>query len=128
MISGLDVHYRPDGDHHPMVGRRVPDLELKTRTGAVRCHELLHDAKGLLLKLGTTSRIDLPSPSERVKHVVGTCPGPWDLPIIGAVETPSSLLIRPDGYVAWAGTDDNEDGFQEALQAWFGITTTTTLR
>jgi 3-(3-hydroxy-phenyl)propionate hydroxylase len=119
MISGLDIHYRPDGDHHPMVGRRVPDLEMKTANGAARVYEYLHDAKALLLDLDTTSHVD-PSPwSERVKHIVGTCPGPWELPIVGAVETPSALLIRPDGYVAWAGTG-TDDGLRDALTTWFG--------
>jgi 3-(3-hydroxy-phenyl)propionate hydroxylase len=120
MISGLDVHYPSDGDHHPMVGRRVPDLAVEMKNVTVRCHHLLHDATAILLDLDTASRIELRSRSERVRHVVGTCSGPWELPVIGTVEDPSALLIRPDGYVAWAGTDGNVHGLQEALQTWFG--------
>lgn len=123
MISGLDIHYRPDGDHHPIVGRRVPDLQMETADGAARLYEHLHDAKALLLDLDTTAHIDLGPWSERVKHVAATCPGPWELPIIGAVETPSALLIRPDGYVAWAGTGTDE-GLPEALTTWFGAAST----
>ncbi len=128
MISGLDIHYAADGDHHPLVGRRVPDLEVQTQNGTLRCHELLHDAKAILLQLGTIPLIDLRSWSERLAHVVGSCSGPWELPIIGTIKAPSALLIRPDGYVAWTGTDDNEDGLQEALETWLGPATSTTRR
>jgi 2-polyprenyl-6-methoxyphenol hydroxylase-like FAD-dependent oxidoreductase len=119
MISGLDIHYRPDVDHHPIVGRRVPDLKMTTANGAARVYGHLHDAKALLLDLDTTARVDLSPWSERVTHIVGTCRGPWELPIVGTVETPSALLIRPDGYVAWAGTG-TYDGLHEALTTWFG--------
>ena len=119
VISGLDIHYRPDGNRHPIVGRRVPDLELQTANRTARVYEYLHDAKALLIDLEATSRVDPSRWNGRVKHVVGTCQGPWELPIVGTVEPPSALLVRPDGYVAWAGAGGDE-GLHEALTAWFG--------
>jgi len=122
MISGLDISYSADGDHHPVVGRRVPDHQVKTAHGSKRVYDHLHDAKGLLLDLEAPSGFD-PSPwSERVKHIVGTSPDPWELPIVGTVEAPSALLVRPDGHVAWAGTG-TYDGLEEALSTWFGAAT-----
>lgn len=123
IISGLDIYYLPDGDHHPMVGRRAPDLQMTTAPGAASLYEHLHGAKALLLDLDTTSHIDLGPWSNRVEHITATCPGPWELPIVGAVEAPSALLIRPDGYVAWAGTG-TDDGMREALTIWFGAAST----
>jgi 3-(3-hydroxy-phenyl)propionate hydroxylase len=122
MISGLDISYSADGDHHPVVGRRMPDHQVKTAHGSKRVYNHLHDAKGLLLDLEAPSGFD-PSPwSERVKHIVGTSPDPWELPIVGTVEAPSAVLVRPDGHVAWAGTG-TYDGLEEALSTWFGAAT-----
>jgi 2-polyprenyl-6-methoxyphenol hydroxylase-like FAD-dependent oxidoreductase len=122
MISGLDIRYHPDVDHHPMVGRRVPDVELETADGTTSVYEQIHDANALLIDLESRSDLDVSLWSARVKHIVGTSPGPWELPIVGTVQPPSALLVRPDGYVAWAGTGTS-DGFHEALTTWFGAPT-----
>ena len=44
--------------------------------------------------------------------------GDWVLPVIGAVSAPTAVLTRPDGYVAWVGTDTSV-GLQEAISYWF---------
>jgi 2-polyprenyl-6-methoxyphenol hydroxylase-like FAD-dependent oxidoreductase len=110
--SGLDIHYDL-GDGHPLLGRRMPDLELD---GAQRVYELLHDARPLLLNLGERGRFDTAS---GVKCVDATYDGEWELPVLGAVTAPSAVLIRPDGYVAWVGGGD-DDGLAHALTTWFG--------
>jgi 3-(3-hydroxy-phenyl)propionate hydroxylase len=117
MISGLDVHYEL-GDGHELLGRRMPDLDLMTAGGAVRVFELLRDARGILLNLGEP----LPSASawsDRVTSIDADHDGSWELPILGEVEAPAAVLVRPDGYVAWVG-DGTDAGLHDALTAWFG--------
>jgi hypothetical protein len=53
-----------------------------------------------------------------------TCFGTWELPVIGAVTDPTAVLIRPDGYVAWAG-DGTDLRLSDALTTWFGPPTST---
>lgn len=118
MIAGLDIHYGPAGSH-PMVGRRVPDLDLITIDGSTRIYEQLHRADPLLITLGPATRPDTEAWADRIRHIDATSPGAWELPVIGAVEPPAALLVRPDGYVAWAGTD-TADGLTAALSTWFG--------
>ena len=50
MLSGLDIHYDL-GEGHPLLGRRMPDLDLVTAAGPLRVFTLLHDARPLLLNL-----------------------------------------------------------------------------
>jgi 2-polyprenyl-6-methoxyphenol hydroxylase-like FAD-dependent oxidoreductase len=114
MISGLDVHYDL-GDGHPLLGRRMPDLDLTTADGAVRVFDLLHDARGVLLSLGGPLSFN----SERVAVTDATYTGDWELPVIGRVEAPAAVLVRPDGYVAWVG-DGTDAGLHDAVKAWFG--------
>jgi 2-polyprenyl-6-methoxyphenol hydroxylase-like FAD-dependent oxidoreductase len=114
MISGLDVHYDL-GDGHPLLGRRMPDLDLTTADGAVRVFDLLHDARGVLLSLGGPLSFN----SERVAVTDATYEGDWELPVIGRVEAPAAVLVRPDGYVAWVG-DGTDAGLHDAVKAWFG--------
>ena len=118
MMSGLDVHYDL-GEGHPLLGRRMPDLDLLTDSGPRRVFSLLHQARPLLLNLGEPGRLDIRPWAERVPLIDASTDGPWELPVIGAVTAPSALLIRPDGYVAWVG-DGTPAGLAEALTTWFG--------
>ncbi len=118
IISGLDIHYDL-GEGHPLLGRRMPDLDLVTAGGQLRVFELLHDAKPVLLNLGEPRSIDITPWSDRVQLVDAECTGPWELPVLGAVTAPTAVLIRPDGYVAWVA-DPADSGLPAALSKWFG--------
>jgi 3-(3-hydroxy-phenyl)propionate hydroxylase len=118
IISGLDIHYDL-GQGHPLLGRRMPDLDLVTADGPLRVFELLHDAKPVLLNLGEPGGFDLTPWADRVKLIEAEYVGPWELPVLGAVTAPAAVVIRPDGYVAWVG-DRTHLGLPEALTTWFG--------
>jgi len=118
IISGLDIHYDL-GEGHPLLGRRMPDLDLVTANGALRVFELLHDAKPVLLNLGEPGGFDITPWAERVQLIDATYVGTWELPVLGEVSAPAAVLIRPDGYVVWVG-DGADSGLREALTTWFG--------
>ncbi len=118
MMSGLDVHYEL-GAGHPLLGRRMPDLDLVTDTGSRRVFTLLHAAKPVLLNLGDPDALDIAAWADRVRWINAQYTGAWELPVLGAVAAPSAVLIRPDGYVAWVG-EGTDDGLPEALTKWFG--------
>jgi len=118
MLSGLDVHYDL-GDGHPLVGRRMPDLDLETTAGPTRVFTLLHDARPVLLNLGEPGGFDLAPWADRVRRVDARYDGEWELPVLGAVTAPPAALIRPDGYVAWTG-DLADAELPRTLSTWFG--------
>ena len=118
LISGLDIHYDL-GEGHPLLGRRMPDLDLVTADGPLRVFELLHDARPVLLHLGEPVGFDIAPWADRVQLISAEYVGPWELPVLGAVSAPTTVLIRPDGYVAWVG-DGTDAGLAEALSTWFG--------
>jgi 2-polyprenyl-6-methoxyphenol hydroxylase-like FAD-dependent oxidoreductase len=121
MISGLDVAYDL-GKGHPLLGRRMPDLDLETADGPVRVFELLHRAMPVLLNFGGAGGLDLTAWADRVQFIDATYAGRWELPVIGEVSAPTAVLIRPDGHVAWAG-DLSDAGLPDALKMWFGALT-----
>jgi 3-(3-hydroxy-phenyl)propionate hydroxylase len=116
--SGLDVHYDL-GEGHPLLGRRMPDLDLVTDNGPLRVFTLLHQARPVLLNLGELGGFNISPWADRVPMVEAKYVGTWELPAIGAVTAPSAVLIRPDGYVAWVG-DGAQSGFVNGLTTWFG--------
>jgi 3-(3-hydroxy-phenyl)propionate hydroxylase len=118
MIAGLDVAYDL-GEGHPLLGRRMPDLDLATADGTVRVFSLLHDAKPVLLNLGAPGGFDIAPWADRVQLIDAEYVGLWELPVLGAVTAPTAVLIRPDGHVAWVG-DGTDTGLRDALTTWFG--------
>ena len=117
-MSGLDIHYEL-GEGHPLLGRRMPDLDLVTADGAVRVFTLLHDAHGVLLNFGEPFACDTSPWADRVVAIDADYGGDWELPVLGQVAAPAAVLIRPDGYVAWVG-DGTDTGLRDALTRWFG--------
>ncbi|GAA5119980.1 FAD-dependent monooxygenase [Pseudonocardia adelaidensis] len=113
LMAGADLHYpaRFDGPAHPLTRRWAPDLPLRVDGRETRVAELLRAARPVLLDLA--GRADLTAAArgwtDRVDVVTATTPEP----------PADALLVRPDGYVAWAGEHD-ADGLRQALGAWFG--------
>ena len=121
MISALDIHYDL-GEGHPLLGRRMPDLDVRTAHGPTRVFTLLHDARPVLLNLGEPDGFDISPWANRVRLVDATHAGVWELPVLGEVAAPSAVLIRPDGHVAWAGALTDPE-LHRALATWFGPAT-----
>ena len=121
MMSGLDIQYHL-GDGHPLLGRRMPDLDLVTADGPVRVFSLLRRARPVLLDLAWAGTLDAEPWADRVQLVEARSDGPWELPALGPVPAPSAVLVRPDGYVAWVG-DESRRGLSDALTTWFGAPT-----
>ncbi|ARM12320.1 MULTISPECIES: FAD-dependent monooxygenase [Rhizobium] len=117
-MSGLALRYDL-GEGHPLLGRRMPDLDLVTPDGSIRVFALLREARPVLLNLAATGSLDIAPWSGRVRLVQASYGGPWELPALGAVSAPSAVLIRPDGYVAWVG-EGTQDGLYDAMITWFG--------
>lgn len=139
-MSGLDIRYDL-GEGHPLLGRRMPDLDLSTDGGPRTVYSLLHAAAPVLLDLerprapdrsGSAPREpsspgsvlpELPTPDTAqpggLRRVRGRYDGTWQLPVVGEVPAPAAVLIRPDGHVAWVG-DGTTYGLAGALTRWCG--------
>ncbi|OBG17930.1 MULTISPECIES: hypothetical protein [Mycobacterium avium complex (MAC)] len=116
--TGLDIQYDL-GNGHPLLGHRMPDLDLLTPTGPLRLFTLLHDARAVLLNLGTPWDFDISSWAHRVKAIDAEYAGPWEIPVLGEVTAPEAVLVRPDGYIAWVG-DGTDTGLHAALTTRLG--------
>ncbi len=117
-ILGLDVYYDL-GEGHPLLGRRMPDLDLITAGDPLRLFTLLHNARPVLINFGEAGAFDITPWADRVPSIDAKYAGTWELPVIGEVAAPAAVLVRPDGYVAWVG-DLTQVGLADALTTWFG--------
>jgi 2-polyprenyl-6-methoxyphenol hydroxylase-like FAD-dependent oxidoreductase len=117
-MSGLDIRYDL-GEGHPLLGRRMPDIDLVTTNGPLRLFSLLHDARPVLLNLGEPASFNITAWANRVQLIDAAHAGTWELPAIGTVPAPTAVLVRPDGYVAWVG-DSTQPGLADVLTTWFG--------
>ncbi|MCS5496104.1 FAD-dependent monooxygenase [Cnuibacter physcomitrellae] len=116
LIHGLDVAYAAPEGAHPLVGRRMPDLDLVVDGDVVRMYSLLHHARPVLVDLGAGAQLG--AWSGRVDRVEAAYSGAWRLPVLGEVAAPTAVLVRPDGHVAWVG--DGVEPLEGALTRWFG--------
>ncbi|MFB7300813.1 FAD-dependent monooxygenase [Streptomyces rubiginosohelvolus] len=118
MVSGLEVRYGTDGEGHPLLGRRVPPVELDTPDGVSTTFRFLHDGRGVLFDLTGAAelRASLAGWAGRVDVVTASPREGSD----GSLDGAAALLVRPDGHVAWAGGLSERDGLTEALGRWFG--------
>jgi hypothetical protein len=120
LMYGLDTRYDTGtGNPPPIVGQWAPDLALATPAGASTVAELLRPARGVLLDLtgnGSPAK-DWSGWADRVDIITAHCAAP----------PAPALLIRPDGYTAWAGsiTGQGNQGLRQALTTWFGTPQTT---
>lgn len=117
-LSGLGIHY-DFGEGHPLLGRRMPDLDIVVGNDTVRVFSFLHNARPVLINFGETGDIDVAPWMDRVQSIDAKYDGRWELPAIGTVTAPTAVLIRPDGYVAWVG-EKTDFGLVDALTKWFG--------
>jgi hypothetical protein len=122
IMAGLDVRY-DFGEGHPLLGHRMPDLDLVTGDGVVRVFALLHDARAVFVNLGEPGAYDISPWADRVRAIDARYDGTWELPAIGGVASPTAALIRPDGYVAWVA-DRSPIDLTDALTTWFGASRT----
>jgi hypothetical protein len=97
----------------------MPDLEVQTADGPTRVFTLLHAARPVLCNFGAPGGFDVSPWERRVRWVDARYDGEWVLPVIGAVDAPDAVLVRPDGYVTWAG-DLADPELPRALTTWFG--------
>lgn len=118
MLCGLDIHYDL-GEGHPLLGRRMPDLDLATSDGTLRVYSLLHDARPVLINFSEAGELDIAPWADRIRSIDARYEGAWELPAIGEVVAPAAVLIRPDGHVAWVG-NGTDQGLRDALATWFG--------
>lgn len=125
LLAGSDTRYDVGDDHH-LSGRLVPDFSVTTDGTRMRIADLLHTARPLLID-GTgvaaavaeewRDRIEIVSGAITLtesNRSVDTASGP------DIASTPAAMLLRPDGYVAWAADDASADGLHRALTRWFG--------
>ncbi|WFU75353.1 FAD-dependent monooxygenase [Bradyrhizobium sp. CB2312] len=117
-MSGLDIRY-DCGEGHPLLGRRMPDLDLIVDDGPARLFTLLHGARGVLINFGEAQNFDIAPWTNRISAINASYDGAWELPAIGEVSAPDAVLVRPDGHVAWVG-NESESGLTEAMTTWFG--------
>ncbi|MEV4126960.1 FAD-dependent monooxygenase [Nocardia sp. NPDC049707] len=108
-ISGV-LHRYDLGGRHDLIGAVAPDIELSdgSRVG-MHCA----DGRAILLDLADSAELrTIARPWSDLVHIVTAKPvAPREL---------SAMLIRPDGYVAWAADSGQRDGLDEALRRWFG--------
>ena len=108
-VWGVNTYYNL-GTDHPLFGHSVPNFEFEDGT---RIGELMHDGKGILLEFDTNTSLKILASEygDQIKYVSGRAKEQLGL---------KSLLIRPDGFIAWASdSEPNEQSIRQAAAIWF---------
>ncbi|MFE5889253.1 FAD-dependent monooxygenase [Streptomyces sp. NPDC056462] len=122
MVSGLDVRYDVGAGDAPLLGERLPDIDLTVDGQPTTATRLLGDGRGVLLTLTRDGRRTTAGAAreaargraDRVRVVDGASPAD-----LGGA---TALLVRPDGHVVW--TDRAQTSLHHALDRWFGAAAT----
>jgi 2-polyprenyl-6-methoxyphenol hydroxylase-like FAD-dependent oxidoreductase len=119
LLSGADNHYPTGADAHPLVGRWVPDFAVASAGGTQRIAELARDGRPLLVDLTERGAVAA-SVTDIADQLTVAAGRP-----VGEI-TATAVLVRPDGYVAWASSQtvpgpDELRELRSALTHWFGI-------
>jgi len=119
LLSGAENRYTVDSEAHPLVGRWVPDFEVASAGATRRVAELARDGRPLLVDLthGATVAAAVTDTGDQLN--IATSESVGEVPA-------TAVLIRPDGYVAWASSRSRPDPnelreLERALAHWFGI-------
>lgn len=116
LTAGTDIRYdMGELDAHSLVGKFAPDMELDTPNGTIRMTELARTGRPLLFDLTKDASLADMLPDDQIDIVVAR----------SQAHAPTALLLRPDGYVAWASASPHPDNaerqaLRKALQRWFG--------
>ncbi|WP_055588554.1 FAD-dependent monooxygenase [Streptacidiphilus griseoplanus] len=106
LVSGIGIGYPAPRGAHPLTGRRVPDLRLDGRAdGPGRLYEALRT--GAFVLVGRSPQV-----------AAG-----WGDRVVAAVpagDLTTTVLVRPDGYAAWAAERPTTEEVRAALGAWLG--------
>jgi 2-polyprenyl-6-methoxyphenol hydroxylase-like FAD-dependent oxidoreductase len=108
-LWGVHTHYDLGGDH-PLAGHSVPNFELED---GAKIGELMHDGRGMLLDFDRNASLETLASEygDQMKYVSGPAKEQFGL---------SAVLIRPDGYIAWASdSEPDEQSIRQALALWF---------
>lgn len=109
MVTGIGIRYdMTQTDDDPLLGKRIPDIELTTADGPSSTWRTLRDGHGVLVRFGDCD-LDLSGWADRLDVV--TAQRTPELPV-------DALLLRPDGHVAFVGSDG--EGLRLAVKTWFG--------
>ncbi len=122
-ITGLGIRYDIGGtDDEPLVGRRMPHIEVDLANGYSSTTELLRSGRGLIVDLSANQ-----ARKACLERLAGQCNSRVEVAShvtrqVDLKQLPATVVIRPDGYVAWVGDEDSDP--RAALCRWFGAAPT----